>query len=213
MGLSAIGSTSTSLPLTAATATANATATAVGGGFITQMPGAQMAQPGGGVSILKKMLVGGVAGAVAGAGIGFVTTLPFMAFLPPFLAIGPAMGGLIGGVAGAALGLIKGLKDNNSQNLGLQAASAAGTAPVNIPRPLAGKTYNLGATGATIKWTQRALKNVGVYAGKVTGKLDAKTASAIKKYEVMKGALPTGSSSPDLRAALSQDVRLSRQYI
>jgi hypothetical protein len=184
--------------------------TAIGGGALNAaFPGAQMAQPDGG-SILKKMLVGGIAGAGLGAGYGLIAGA--LSFLPPFMVVGPAMGALIGGIAGAGMGLIKGLLDKRNANLALQ-KQADVNPPVQIVKPLPGKTYKAGAKGSQVKWTQNALKKMGLYTGKVTSKLDAKTAKAIRRYELMKGAMPTGTSTPDLRAALQQDIKLSAQFI
>jgi hypothetical protein len=217
---------------TVATAQPVATA-AVASGSGTIFPAAQgagvgglMVQQGSSSSpiggIVKKALIGGIAGAGLGAGYGFLSSS--LSFFPPFMVVGTATGAIVGGIGGAVLGIVKGLRDNaKGKTLGMQAQAMAtqqqmaqssqNAAPnVSIPRPLAGATYKLGASGPNIRYTQRALMKMGLYQGKITSKLDKATADAIKHYEIMKGALPTGTSSPDLRASLAQDLRLQKQY-
>lgn len=185
---------------------------ASGGGMIfpgqAAYPGGYMVQQnsGGGIgSIIKKALVGGVAGAGLGAGYGLLAGM--VSFLPH---ITVPMGALIGGVAGAALGLVKGIIDNRNGKLAMQrqVQPGAGVTPIALPNALAGKTFRIGASNATVRTTQRQLKRLGLLQGKVTNRLDRRTADAIRRYEVLKGALPTGDCTPDLRAALSQDVRM-----
>lgn len=203
--------------------TASKVALATGGGSIipgqSAVPGAYMAQPasGGGFgSILKKALVGGVAGGALGAGYGVLAG--FVSFLPH---VTIPLGALIGAGAGAALGLIKGIRDNmKDKKLGLQQQAmmqqvqpGAGVNPATVQqaRPK-GKSYRIGAKGKDIKFTQQALRRLGLYSGKITAVLDKKTLSAIRRYEVMKGAMPTGLCSPDLRQALAQDAHAARQF-
>lgn len=185
------------------------------------VPGAYMAQPasGGGFgSILKKALVGGVAGGAMGAGYGVLAG--FVSFLPH---VTIPLGAAIGAAAGAALGLIKGVRDNmKAKKLGLQAQQqamlsqiqpGAGVNPAAIQRARPkGRTLRAGAKGSEIKYTQRALRRLGLYRGKITATLDKQTLAAIRRYEVMKGAMPTGLCSPELRKALAQDAHAARQF-
>lgn len=177
------------------------------------LPAAYMAQPSGGGfgSILKKVLVGGVAGAGAGAGYGLLAGM--VSFMPH---VTVPMGALIGAAAGAALGLVKGIRDNmKSKKLGLQQqALIQSQLPSNVANPNAAKlrTLRYGAKGREVSFTQQRLKRLGVYHGKITGKFDKQTLAAIRRYEVMKGAMPTGLCSPALRSALTQDTRAARQF-
>lgn len=179
--------------------------------------GGMMPQAGGAGSVIKKVLIGGVAGAGVGAAIGLIpAAVPFLG------ALTVPMGALIGGVGGAVMGLIKGLRDRNKERamLGLGGSPGAvqpgaGLSPVNTAgmggAPMAG-ILGKGATGSKVKFTQRALKRLGLYAGPINGKMDARTAASVRRYEVMKGAVPTGASTPEIRAALSQDSRMIRQF-
>ncbi len=171
------------------------------------------------MSIIKKMLVGGAVGGVLGAGVGLLPA----GFLGPVGALSVPIGAAIGAGAGALLGLVKGLVDRRKQNLALKASQNGTMLPGGIPNgagmppsamisPLKGKVFTRGDQSPQIRWTQKSLKRLGIYRGKLTGRLDAKTESAIRKYEVMKGAMPSGDVSPDLRAAISMDVRALRQY-
>jgi hypothetical protein len=175
--------------------------------------GGMMAQGSGAGSIIKKMIVGGVAGAGLGAGYGLLAGM--VSFLPH---VTIPMGALIGGAAGVALGLVKGLLDRRKSNLALKAqqqavAPGAGLAPTSLAGAPGGAVLRVGSNGPKVRWTQRTLKKLGMYHGRVTGHLDDKTADAIRKYEVLKGVMPTGDSTPELRAALSQDARLSTQFV
>jgi peptidoglycan hydrolase-like protein with peptidoglycan-binding domain len=71
----------------------------------------------------------------------------------------------------------------------------------------------VGSTGPTVTWQQRTLRTLGIYKGPINGKFDSATAQAVRRYEVLKGVMPTGESSPDLRAAIMQDVRNAKQYV
>lgn len=179
-------------------------------------PGGLMGQPGSGRNVISSMLVGGAAGAATGAGYGLLAGM--VSFLPH---VTVPMGALIGGAAGAALGLVKGVLNRRKANLAMKAQAAAmqpvapgaGTQPITVPQAVAGKVLQLGASGPTVRWTQKALAQVGVFQGKVSGKLDEPTQEAIRRYEVLKGVMPTGASTPDLRTALAQDLKLSRQFV
>lgn len=210
MSLSGIATSNAQAPTAIGANTTPRTATGGGLAFPGQQaafPGGAMAQGGSG-GILKKVLIGGVAGAGVGAGYGLLAGM--VSFLPH---ITIPMGAAIGAASGAALGLVKGLLDKRKSTLAMRAqAQPMPAASAPIPRPLPGRTYAVGTTGAQVKWTQRALKRVGVYQGRISGRFDETTAAAIRRYEVLKGALPTGSSSPDLRAALAQDVKLQQRF-
>lgn len=188
-----------------------------GSGITYQAPaqayiGAAMPQQGSGIgSVLKKALVGGVAGAGLGAGYGLLAGM--VSFLPH---VTIPMGALIGGAAGAVLGLIKGAIDlRRERQLGMQnqIAPGAGLKPITIPAPapLRGGTYALNAKSAYVKHTQTMLKRLGLYDGKITGKMDSATIAAIKHYEQLKGAPIGGKSTPQLRSALAQDVQIAAQ--
>ena len=75
-----------------------------------------------------------------------------------------------------------------------QIANGAGLRPITIPNPapLRGSTYTLGARSAYVKHSQTMLKRLGLYSGKVTGKMDAATVEAIRQYEQVKGKWGSG---------------------
>jgi hypothetical protein len=188
------------------------TGTTAAGGYIAQGAGAPGA-PGG--SLVKKML----AGAVVGAGVGFAASFinPVVSLVTGFGPTGWAAKGIII-AAGAAIGAIGGAVTHfiskRKQNLAMQAqAQAAGQQamqPTNVSPN--GVTLRSGARGPAAKKLQADLHTLGMYTGKLTGAFDAATQAAVRKYEVMKGVQPTGQGSPDVRAAVSQDVALMRQY-
>jgi len=171
-------------------------------------------QPGSSVSILKRMLVGGIAGAALGFGASFFT-------LPIIGQIGAPIAAAIGGGIGAALGLVSGLLARrrariNGTLMAAQQSQAiapgAGVAPNIIPQSV-GKTIRVGSSGSSVKTMQRNLKTLGLWPGKISGKFDTKLSSAIKSYELMKGVQPTGESSSEMRTALAQDAALKNRYI
>jgi hypothetical protein len=208
-------------PVTAlANAVTGGESTTSGGGglpFGTQsvMAGGMTAQPGGGANILKRMLIGGAAGAALGFGASFFT-------LPIIGQVAAPIAAAVGGGIGAVLGLASGLLANRNARIAQQQQAAAeaaanvpaaATPPVSIPKPPTGRTYKPGSQSNDVRWTQKELTRLGLYRGKVTGKLDKATANAIRRYEIMKGAMPTGNSSPDLRQALAQDVNIEAQLV
>ena len=95
-------------------------------------------------------------------------------------------------------------------------AQAAAQQPQGIaPSPVPGVTggpLKIGSRGPAAKKLQIELKRLGLYAGPINATFDKATSAAVRKYEVMKGVMPTGLGSPDLRAAVTQDVRLVGQY-
>lgn len=220
MSILGIGSSATAATAAVGVRPEQALTLGVGGGAPGQMalPGAAMAQPGGALPIIKKILIGGAVGAAAGFGIGLLPNA--VPIVGPWLA---GKSALIGAAAGAGIGILAGIVGTvRSRKLGMKAQQqqqAMATQmpgmsqPNALPPPLKGRTYKVGAKqNNDVKFTQRALKSVGLYNGKLTGTMDRATANAIRKYEMLKGALPTGRSTPDLRAALYQDMRLTRQF-
>ena len=193
-----------------------ATGHASGGGIIPMgssaaLAGGAIPQAGGVGSILKKALVGAAAGAAAGAGYGLLAGA--ISFLPT---VTVPMGALIGAGAGAVMGIVKGVMDNRKATLALQSAQAQQVqTPVVTTQPSAaptGPTYKPGETGDKVRNTQRMLKTLGMYTGRVNGKMDEKTVASIKRYELMKGAAPTGLSTPEVRQAISADAKLANRY-
>lgn len=73
-------------------------------------------------------------------------------------------------------------------------------------------TLRTGAKGPAARKLQSDLATLGLYKGTRTNVFDSATSAAVRKYEVMKGVMPTGLGSPDVRAAVAQDVQLLRQY-
>lgn len=193
-----------------------------GGGVPNAGPGAamiggQMAQPRGIGSVLKNAMVGAAGGGALGAGVGLLpAAIPFVGL------VSVPMGAMVGAAAGGLMGIFKGVRDIAVQRkqLGMMAQQqqqiqpGAGVSPLNTNVPMSrGKTFGNGATGSDVRYTQRTLKKLGLLSGKISGTMDTRTVAAVKRYEVMKGVIPTGMSTPDLRQALSQDVRLARQAI
>lgn len=223
MSLSSVGSINATKAV-AATEAARSTSTGGGampfgvgttsaGGYIAQGAGT----PEAGSSLVKKMLTG----AVVGAGAGFAAS-----FFNPVVALATSVVGPVGwaakGViiaAGAAIGAAGGLAahfiSKRRQNLAMQAqaqnAQPGGMQPTPMPTP--GTTLRSGARGPAAAKLQKDLKALGVFTGKLTGSFDSATQQAVRKYEVMKGVVPTGQGSPDVRAAIAQDAALAKQYV
>ncbi|MCW2925531.1 MAG: putative peptidoglycan binding domain [Thermoleophilia bacterium] len=180
------------------------------GGYMVQGGGAP-GEPGG--SLVKKMLVGGVVGAGVGFGASFLP-IAFITNLGP----GGWMAKGIMAAAGAALGVgaavVMHLVGKRKQNLAMQAQAQAAqqNAMVPTPMPAGGATLRAGAKGAAAKTLQSNLHTLGLYKGKLNGTFDSATSDAVRKYEVMKGVMPTGKGSPDVRAAVAQDAALAKQY-
>jgi hypothetical protein len=211
MSFLGIGS-STAAPQVVYTAS-QAQALSTGGGVVygpgQTVAGAYSAQPPSGVkTILKNALVFGGLGAALGFGASFFT-------LPIIGQVGAPIAAAVGGGVGALFGIVKGILQVRKQNLGMksQIANNAGMQPISIPNPapLRGGTYGINAKSAYVKHTQNMLKRLGLYAGKITGKMDAGTAAAIKHYESLKGAPATGKSTPELRSVMAQDVQIAAQ--
>lgn len=189
-----------------------AISSATGGGLPfglgTAATGAGVAQPpSGAASIIKKVLIGGVLGAGLGFGASFLT-LPIIGQVAAPIAA--AVGGAIGALGGLAVGLLQ----RRKQNLAMQ-AQAQGQVPQGMPvnaPPATGVTLKYKSKGAAVTTLQRQLSTLGLYKGKASGSFDKNTADAIRKYEVMKGVMPKGAGTPEVRAAVSQDVRLLNQY-
>ncbi len=187
------------------------TGTTSAGGYMVQ-GGGSPGEPTGG-SLLKKMLVGGV----VGAGVGFAAS--FTPALGLITALGPA-GWAAKGImtaAGAAIGAIGGLAvhfiSKHKQNLAMQAQAQATTPSAMAPTTVTkGVTLRANARGTFARQLQENLATLGLYKGKMTRMYDAATQAAVRKYEVMKGVQPTGQATPELRAAVAQDVKLVKQY-
>jgi hypothetical protein len=191
--------------------TFSAGATAAGG-YMAQGGGAPGAAGG---SLIKKMLVGGAVG--AGLGLGATFLVPGLREVTMFGLGGwaakgviAAIGGAIGAVGAAALHLI----GQRKQNLAMQAKAQAARPQAMQPTPMPphGVTLRMGARGPAAKKLQSDLATLGLYKGARTNAFDAATSAAVRRYEVMKGVVPTGLGSPDVRAAVAQDVQLLKQY-
>lgn len=192
--------------------TSFATGATAAGGYMAQGGGA----PGeAGGSLIKKLIVGGAVG--AGLGLGATFLVPGLREVTMFGVGGwaakgiiAAIGGAVGVVGAAALHLVGQRKQNLAMQAQAQAAQQGAMAPT--PSPQGGVTLRSGARGPAAKKLQSDLATLGMFKGKLTGAFDSATSAAVRKYEVMKGVVPTGLGSPDVRAAVSQDVSLLRQY-
>ena len=183
--------------------------------------GAYMAQGGGapgepaGGSLIKKLLVGGAVG--AGLGLGATFLVPGLREITMFGVGGwaakgiiAAIGGAVGVVGAAALHLVGKRKQNLAMQAQAQAAQQGAMAPT--PSPQGGVTLRSGARGPAARKLQSDLSTLGMYKGKLSSTFDKATSDAVRRYEVMKGVVPTGLGSPDVRAAVAQDVALMKQY-
>ncbi len=190
---------------------------AASGGYmaqgITEGGGAPGEAPGG--SLVKKILVGTAVG--AGLGLGATFLVPGLREVTMFGVGGwaakgiiAAIGGAVGAIGATALHLIGKRKQNLAMQAQAQAAQQQSMAPT--PSPQNGVTLRSGARGPAAKKLQSDLATLGMYKGKLNGAFDKATSDAVRRYEVMKGVVPTGLGSPDVRAAVAQDVSLLRQY-
>ncbi|MCW2926655.1 MAG: putative peptidoglycan binding domain [Thermoleophilia bacterium] len=209
-----------SIPATTATKSVEPVrASASGGGAVpfslgATSAGAYMAQgggapgePSGTKSLLAKVLGGAVVGAGLGFGASFIT--PIINLIPHAKIILPAAGAAIGAIGGLAMHLIGKRKQNLAMQAQAQAAQQQSMQPTVATN---GVTLRTGARGAAAAKLQKDLHSLGVYKGTLTGAFDAGTSAAVRRYEVMKGVVPTGLGSPDVRAAVAQDVALMKQY-
>jgi hypothetical protein len=194
----------------------------VGGASFTSgatAAGAYMAQGGGapgdaGGSLVKKLLVGGAVG--AGIGLGATFLVPGLREVTMFGAAGwaakgiiAAIGGAVGAIGAGALHLI----GQRKQNLAMQAQAQAAQQQSMAPTPMPGAvTLRANARGPAARKLQEDLTALGLYKGKATRMFDSATAAAVRKYEVLKGVMPTGQATPEVRSAVSQDVALMRQH-
>lgn len=167
-----------------------------------------------GGSLIKKMLVGGAVG--AGLGLGATFLVPGLREVTMFGVGGwaakgiiAAIGGAVGVIGAGALHLIGKRKQNLAMQAQAQAAQAQAMQPTPSPK---GVTLRTNARGPAARKLQEDLTALGLYKGKATRMYDSATAAAVRKYEVMKGVMPEGKATPELRAAVSQDVQLMRQY-
>jgi hypothetical protein len=182
------------------------------GAYVAQGAGA----PGedGSRSLVKKLL----AGAVVGAGVGFAATFinPLMALFTSTTPVGwgiKAAAAGIGAAVGAGGVLATHFIGKRRQNLAMQAQSQAAQQQAMPPTPMPqGVTLRANARGPAARKLQEDLTALGLYSGPATRMFDSATAAAVRKYEVMKGVMPTGQATPELRAAVGQDVQLLRQY-
>ncbi len=197
--------------------TSFATGSAAAGGYMAQGiaegGGAPGDAPGG--SLVKKLLVGGAVG--AGLGLGATFLVPGLREVTMFGVGGWAAKGIIAAIGGAVGVVGAGVMHfigKRKQNLAMQAQAQAAQqgAMVPTPSPQGGATLRSGARGPAAKKLQSDLATLGMYKGKLTATFDKATSDAVRRYEVMKGVVPTGLGSPDVRAAVAQDVTLMRQY-
>jgi peptidoglycan hydrolase-like protein with peptidoglycan-binding domain len=156
---------------------------------------------------------------VVGAGLGFAATFinPVANLLTSFVPAGwmvKAAAAGIGAVVGAGGALVMHLIGQHQQNLAMQAQTQATQQDQMVPTPMpaGGTTLRAGARGPAAKKLQADLHTLGLYTGKLDGSFNKGTIAAVRKYEVMKGVVPTGAGSADLRAAVSQDAALVKQY-
>ncbi len=191
--------------------TSFAVGAAAASGYMAQGGGAP-GEPAGG-SLVKKMLAGGVVGAGIGFGASFLP-IAWVTNLGPggwaAKGIMAAAGAAIGVIGAAGLHLIGKRKQNLAMQAQAQAAQQGAMAPT--PSPQGGVTLRSGARGPAARKLQSDLATLGMYKGKLTATFDKATSDAVRRYEVMKGVVPTGLGSPDVRAAVAQDVALMRQY-
>lgn len=189
------------------------TGAAAAGAYMAQGGGAPGEAPAGG-SLVKKLLVGGAVG--AGLGLGATFLVPGLREATMFGMAGWAAKGIIAAIGGAVGAVGAGVMHfigKRKQNLAMQAQAQAAQAGAMQPTPQPqGVTLRANARGPAARKLQEDLTALGLYKGKATRQFDSATAAAVRKYEVMKGVMPTGQATPELRAAVGQDVQLMRQY-
>lgn len=192
--------------------TSFATGAAAAGGYMAQGGGAPGEPNGGG--LIKKLLVGGAVG--AGLGLGATFLVPGLREVTMFGAAGWAAKGIIaaiGGAVGVAGAGVMHFIGQRRQNLAMQAQAQATQQQAMAPTPMPGAvTLRANARGPAARKLQEDLTALGLYKGKATRMFDSATAAAVRRYEVMKGVQPSGQATPELRAAVGQDVSLIRQY-
>lgn len=171
-------------------------------------------EPSGG-SLVKKMLVGTAVG--AGLGLGATFLVPGLREVTMFGVGGwaakgiiAAIGGAVGAVGAAALHFIGKAKQNLAMQAQAQATQQNAMQPTTVSA--AGSALVNNSRGKFARELQKNLATLGVYKGKLTQRYDAATQAAVRRYEVMKGVQPTGQATPELRAAVAQDVALVKQY-
>ena len=182
------------------------------GAFMAQGGGAPGAPAGG--SLIKKLAVGALAG--AGVGLGATFLVPGLREVTMFGMAGwaakgviAAIGGAVGAIGAGVLHFVGQRRQNLAMQAQAQAAQQAAMQPTNVSQ---GVTLRHNARGKYARELQENLTTLGLYDGKATRMFDSKTQAAVRKYEVMKGVVPTGQATPELRAAVAQDVQLMRQY-
>lgn len=180
---------------------------------ITRGGGAPGDSPSGG-SLVKKLIVGAAAG--AGLGLGATFLVPGLREVTMFgvggwaaKGIVAAIGGAVGAIGAGALHLIGKRKQNLAMQAQTQALQSQAMQPTTSPGAV---TLRTNARGPAARKLQEDLTALGLYKGKATRMFDAATAAAVRRYEVMKGVMPNGQATPELRAAVAQDVQLMRQY-
>lgn len=192
--------------------TSFASGSAAAGAYMAQGGGAPGDAPGG--SLIKKLVVGGAVG--AGLGLGATFLVPGLREVT-MLGVGgwaakgiiAAIGGAVGVAGAAAMHFI----GQRRQNLAMQAQAQAAGQQAMQPTPMPGAvTLRANARGPAARKLQEDLTALGLYKGQATRMFDSATSAAVRRYEVMKGVQPSGQATPELRAAVSQDVALIRQY-
>ncbi|MEO6866952.1 MAG: peptidoglycan-binding domain-containing protein [Gaiellales bacterium] len=216
MSLSSIGS----IPPTTTVGPVNAVSTAGGGdkavpfSLGTTSAGAYIAQGGGDVgdpnkgALVKKMLAGAVVGAGLGFGASFIT--PIINLIPHAKIILPAAGAAIGALGGLAMHMIGKRKQNLAMQAQAQASGQQAMAPTAMPAQ--GVTLRANAKGGAARKLQRDLNTLGLHKGKLNGTFDSATADALRRYEVLKGVMPSGKATVDARTAIAEDAKLVKQY-
>ena len=75
--------------------------------------------------------------------------------------------------------------------------------PNATPRPVASdETLTVGSTGTAVTNLQRALKELRLYEGDLTGDFDAATADAVKTFQSANGLAVDGKATPDTQAKI-----------
>lgn len=183
------------------------------GAYMAQGGGAPGEAPAGG-SLVKKLIAGAAVG--AGVGLGATFLVPGLREVTMFGVGGwaakgiiAAVGGAVGAIGAGVLHLVGKRKQNLAMQAQAQAAGQQAMAPTPMPK---GVTLRANARGPAARKLQEDLTALGLYKGKATRMFDSATSAAVRKYEVMKGVQPAGLATPEIRAAVSQDVALVRQY-
>jgi hypothetical protein len=102
---------------------------------------------------------------------------------------------------------IKALSDGNTTITLCQSDGQCADISVTVTKPAKykfTKKLQIGSTGKDVEELQKRLQAERLYVGKINGKFDANTRTALKKYQKLKKISPVGILGPLTRASLNK---------